>query len=189
MIYFSWQSSRSNEQSHHFAARCDEFHNGKPGTGGRFSLERRVSLRARPSGLRPRRIGSATRRPIRTVGIGLEATGARRCPTSWLGRGSNVIRSSSKRTCLIFIPSSRTKIPLPLNACWTPWKRPSIACRVDHVYFAMQTFFGSVKKRRASSPPSRPTPLCFMPPKGTRRSRTSQQFTQTVPVWICSATR
>ena len=48
-------------------------------------------------------------------------------------------------------------------------------------YFAMQTFFGSVKKRSASSPPSRPTPLCFMPPKGTRRSRTSQQFTQTVP--------
>jgi hypothetical protein len=30
-------------------------------------------------------------------------------------------------------------------------------------YFAMQTFFGSVKKRRASSPPSRPTALCFMP--------------------------
>src|SRR5207248_8570889 len=49
-------------------------------------------------------------------------------------------------------------------------------------YFAMQTFLGSVKKRNASSPPSRPTPLCFMPPKGTRRSRTSQQFTQTVPV-------
>ena len=49
-------------------------------------------------------------------------------------------------------------------------------------YFAMQTFFGSVKKRSASSPPSRPTPLCFMPPNGTRRSRTSQQFTQTVPV-------
>ncbi len=57
------------------------------------------------------------------------------------------------------------------------------------VYFAMQTFLGSVKKRRASSPPSRPTPLCFMPPKGTRRSRTSQQFTQTVPVLIRSATR
>ena len=35
-------------------------------------------------------------------------------------------------------------------------------------YFAMQTFFGSVKKRNASSPPSRPTPLCFIPPKGTR---------------------
>ena len=49
-------------------------------------------------------------------------------------------------------------------------------------YFAMQTFLGSVKNRRASSPPSRPTPLCFMPPKGTRKSRTSQQFTQTVPV-------
>jgi hypothetical protein len=28
----------------------------------------------------------------------------------------------------------------------------------------MQMFFGSVKKRSASSPPSRPTPLCFMPP-------------------------
>src|SRR5213083_3140593 len=56
-------------------------------------------------------------------------------------------------------------------------------------YFAMQTFLGSVKKRNASSPPSRPTPLCFMPPNGTRRSRRSQQFTQTVPVLICSATR
>src|SRR5438128_1581355 len=51
-------------------------------------------------------------------------------------------------------------------------------------YLAMQTFFGSVKKRNASSPPSRPTPLCFIPPKGTRRSRRSQQFTQTVPVLI-----
>jgi hypothetical protein len=49
-------------------------------------------------------------------------------------------------------------------------------------YFAMQMFFGSVKKRSASSPPSRPTPLCFIPPKGTRKSRTNQQFTQTVPV-------
>src|SRR4051812_7960527 len=56
-------------------------------------------------------------------------------------------------------------------------------------YLAIQTFFGSVKKRRASSPPSRPTPLCFMPPKGTRRSRTSQQFIHTVPVWMRSATR
>jgi hypothetical protein len=28
----------------------------------------------------------------------------------------------------------------------------------------MQMFFGSVKKRNASSPPSRPTPLAFMPP-------------------------
>src|SRR5215813_5805005 len=66
-------------------------------------------------------------------------------------------------------------------------------CR-DHAgnhmnHFAMQTFFGSVKNRSASSPPSRPTPLCFIPPKGTRRSRTSQQFTQTVPVLIRSATR
>src|SRR5215831_3186857 len=61
--------------------------------------------------------------------------------------------------------------------------------RFSNLYFAMQTFFGSVKNLSASSPPSRPTPLAFMPPKGTRRSRTSQQFTQTVPVWICSATR
>src|SRR6266536_4406985 len=52
----------------------------------------------------------------------------------------------------------------------------------DSPYFAMQTFFGSVKNRNASSPPSRPMPLCFIPPNGTRRSRTSQQFTQTVPV-------
>ncbi|MDQ6940115.1 MAG: hypothetical protein M3119_08170, partial [Verrucomicrobiota bacterium] len=32
----------------------------------------------------------------------------------------------------------------------------------EKFYFAMQTFFASVKKRSASSPPSRPTPLCFM---------------------------
>src|ERR1700736_6583281 len=57
------------------------------------------------------------------------------------------------------------------------------------IYFAMQMFLASVKNRNASSPPSRPTPLAFMAPYGTRRSRTSQQFTQTVPVWICSATR
>jgi len=47
--------------------------------------------------------------------------------------------------------------------------------RINHQlfsnYLAMQTFFGSVKKRSASSPPSRPTPICFMPPNGTRRSR------------------
>src|SRR5712691_6101311 len=49
-------------------------------------------------------------------------------------------------------------------------------------YLAMQMFFASVKKCNASVPPSRPTPLAFMPPNGTRRSRTSQQFTQTVPV-------
>ena len=34
-------------------------------------------------------------------------------------------------------------------------------------YFAMQMFFGSVKNRSASSPPSRPTPLAFIPPNGT----------------------
>src|SRR6266496_3155686 len=57
------------------------------------------------------------------------------------------------------------------------------------IHFAIQTFLGSVKNLSASSPPSRPTPLCFIPPKGTRRSRISQQFTQTVPVLIRSATR
>jgi nucleotidyltransferase/DNA polymerase involved in DNA repair len=31
------------------------------------------------------------------------------------------------------------------------------------VYFDMQMFFASVKKRNASFPPSRPTPLAFMP--------------------------
>gem|GEM_PF-4631716 len=31
-------------------------------------------------------------------------------------------------------------------------------------YFATQTFFTSVKKRRASSRPSRPVALRFMPP-------------------------
>src|SRR5581483_4566131 len=67
--------------------------------------------------------------------------------------------------------------------------RSSIFRLQASLYFAMQMFLGSVKKCRASVPPSRPTPLAFMPPKGTRRSRTSQQFTQTVPVWICSATR
>ena len=52
-----------------------------------------------------------------------------------------------------------------------------------------QTFFGSVKKRNASSPPSRPTPLAFMPPNGTRRSRTIQQLTQIVPESTASAMR
>src|SRR6478735_7681664 len=60
---------------------------------------------------------------------------------------------------------------------------------VQKLHLAMQIFLGSVKNRNASSPPSRPTPLCFMPPKGTRKSRSSQQFTQTVPVLIRSATR
>ena len=60
---------------------------------------------------------------------------------------------------------------------------------VRRCYLATQMFFGSVKKWSASLPPSRPTPLCFIPPKGTRRSRINQQLTQTVPVWICSATR
>src|SRR5262249_20225525 len=51
----------------------------------------------------------------------------------------------------------------------------------SYMAYLTHTVFGSVKNRNASSPPSRPTPLCFMPPKGVRRSRSSQQFTQTVP--------
>jgi len=38
----------------------------------------------------------------------------------------------------------------------------------------------SVKKLSDANPPSRPTPLYFMPPKGTRRSRRSQQLIQIV---------
>src|SRR5262249_1169628 len=55
--------------------------------------------------------------------------------------------------------------------------------------YLMHTVLGSVKKRKASSPPSRPTPLCLTPPNGVRRSRSSQQFTQTVPHSNRSATR
>ncbi len=52
----------------------------------------------------------------------------------------------------------------------------------------MHTFLGSVKNRSASWPPSRPRPLAFIPPKGTRRSRSIQQFTHTVPDSNRSAT-
>ena len=53
----------------------------------------------------------------------------------------------------------------------------------------MQTFFVSVKNFIASQPPSRPTPECFIPPKGVRKSRSNQQFTQTMPLLSCAATR
>ena len=55
----------------------------------------------------------------------------------------------------------------------------------------MQTVFGSVKKRSASSPPSRPTPLCFVPPKG-RAGFASVAITlliETLPVMSREATR
>jgi hypothetical protein len=45
----------------------------------------------------------------------------------------------------------------------------------------MQTFFDSVKKRSASTPPSRPTPEFLTPPNGVRKSRRSQQLIQTMP--------
>src|SRR5690606_2738026 len=46
---------------------------------------------------------------------------------------------------------------------------------------ATQTLRGSVKKRIASSPPSRPMPDCPVPPKGVRRSRMSQVLIHTMP--------
>src|SRR5262249_7782804 len=52
-----------------------------------------------------------------------------------------------------------------------------------------QTFFASVKNSSESKPPSRPTPLSFMPPNGTRRSRSSQQLIHTVPLSIAAAMR
>src|SRR4029079_17326684 len=54
---------------------------------------------------------------------------------------------------------------------------------------SMHTFFGSVKKRNASTPPSRPTPLCLTPPNGVRRSRRIQQLIQTMPDSSREATR
>src|SRR4030095_10902389 len=56
-----------------------------------------------------------------------------------------------------------------------------------HVF--THTFLGSVKKRKESSPPSRPTPDPLTPPNGTRRSRTIQQLIHTVPASMRSATR
>src|SRR5262249_26453313 len=56
-------------------------------------------------------------------------------------------------------------------------------------YSLTQTFFASVKKSSESNPPSRPTPLSFIPPKGTRRSRSSHVLTHTVPLSIAAATR
>ena len=53
----------------------------------------------------------------------------------------------------------------------------------------MHTFLGSVKNRSASQPPSRPTPLFLKPPKGVRRSRSSQQFTHMMPLCTFAATR
>jgi hypothetical protein len=49
---------------------------------------------------------------------------------------------------------------------------------------------GSVKKRSASSPPSRPTPeFLTLPPNGVRKSRRNQQLIQTIPDSRRAATR
>src|SRR2546428_1166353 len=57
------------------------------------------------------------------------------------------------------------------------------------VHSFTHTFFASVKNSSESRPPSRPTPLSFIPPNGTRRSRSSQQLIHTVPLSIAAATR
>src|SRR5690606_37506392 len=55
---------------------------------------------------------------------------------------------------------------------------------IPHPSYLIQTFFASVKNRSASKPPSRPTPLSFIPPNGVLKSRFSQVFTQTIPASI-----
>ena len=50
------------------------------------------------------------------------------------------------------------------------------------LYNFIQTFFSSVKNFNASNPPSRPTPEFFIPPKGVRKSRRSQQLIHTIPL-------
>src|SRR5580700_1976877 len=57
-------------------------------------------------------------------------------------------------------------------------------------YFSfIQTFFGSVKKSKASKPPSLPTPDDFTPPNGVRKSRSNQQLIQTIPACMFCAMR
>src|SRR5438477_6554102 len=56
-------------------------------------------------------------------------------------------------------------------------------------YSFTHTFLTSVKNSSESKPPSRPMPLSFIPPNGTRRSRSSQQLIHTVPLSIAAATR
>ncbi len=53
----------------------------------------------------------------------------------------------------------------------------------------MHTVFASVKNRNASSPPSRPKPEFFIPPKGVLKSLTIQQLIHTTPDSILLATR
>src|SRR5262245_15396187 len=67
--------------------------------------------------------------------------------------------------------------------------QPQVDKRRIDSYSLMQTFLASVKNSSESKPPSRPTPLSFIPPKGTRRSRSSQVLTQTVPLSTAAATR
>ena len=46
-----------------------------------------------------------------------------------------------------------------------------------------------MKNRRASKPPSRPTPEDLVPPKGVLKSLTNQALIQTIPASILFATR
>lgn len=85
------------------------------------------------------------------------------------------------------------RIPHEVNRSRTQRQDPKTLCAFalsssSYSYFT-QTFLGSVKKRSASKPPSRPTPDCFIPPIGVLKSRRSQVLTQTNPEWIRSAIR
>src|ERR1700730_5102025 len=91
--------------------------------------------------------------------------------------------------------------PLAIRACpphvepehevlgWEPGPGTRALPGVLNSHNLTQTFLASVKKSSDSNPPSRPRPLSFIPPKGTRRSRSSQVLTHTVPLSIAPATR
>src|SRR5207249_11453243 len=82
------------------------------------------------------------------------------------------------------------KQTMPLFIVRPQFYRPSRqAERVLQFANLIQMFFSSVKNLSASKPPSRPTPLSFIPPNGVRKSRRSQQFSQTTPHSRLAATR
>src|SRR6266542_4396832 len=83
---------------------------------------------------------------------------------------------------------TRADRPLPTDSRFSILHSHS-AFEISVAYSFTQTFFASVKNSSDETPPSRPTPLSRMPPKGTRRSRRSQQLIQTVPLSMAAATR
>src|SRR5512132_600919 len=84
-------------------------------------------------------------------------------------------------------PALRLRLVAPVVLAVHDVRRMRRQHSSDDLTFAhsfTHTFFGSVKKFNDSMPPSRPTPLSFIPPNGTRRSRSSQQLIHTVPLSI-----